>query len=292
MLSILIPTYNYNIYPLVKVLQKQCADSSIAYEIIALDDCPGSDMESQNKQINELPNCQYILNDSNLGRTLSRKKLAEQAKYETLLFLDADTEPVNIDFIAGYLEHINSNKVVLGGIAYKSEKVGKDKRLRYKYGRYREEKSAIERNKYPYASVLSANLLVPKNIFLEYNYSDNHNLYGMDNFFSYKLYVNKVKVYHIDNPVYHIGLENDSIFFRKCIESVKNRKELLANAKGIENINSLLKHYKKLKKYRLTGIVSFFFKLGEPLLKKMILKKDPNLFCLDIYRLGYICAIK
>lgn len=292
MLSILIPTYNYNIYPLVKVLQKQCADSNIAYEIIALDDSPGSDMQSYNKQINELPNCQYIVNDSNLGRTLSRKKLAEQAKYETLLFLDADTEPVNIDFIAGYLEHINSNKVVLGGIAYKREDVGKDKRLRYKYGRCREEKSAIERNKYPYASVLSANLLVPKNIFLEYNYSDNHNLYGMDNFFSYKLYVNKVKVYHIDNPVYHIGLENDSVFFRKCIESVKNRKELLANAKGIENINSLLKHYKKLKKYRLTGIVSFFFKLGEPLLKKMILKKDPNLFCLDIYRLGYICAIK
>jgi len=292
MLSILIPTYNYNIYPLVKVLQVQCFESGIEYEIIALDDSPGSDKENLNKKINELPNCLYILNNNNVGRTLSRKRLAEKAKYETLLFLDADTEPVNNNFIVRYLEYINTDRVVLGGIAYKTQKINCDKRLRYKYGRFREEKTAIERNKHPYTSILSANLLVPKNIFLKYNYSENHNLYGMDIFFGYQLYINTIKVYHIDNPMFHLGLENDDIFFRKCIESVKSRKELLANSEGIENINSLLKHYKKLRQYQLTGIVSFFFKLGEPLLKKMILKKDPNLFCLDIYRLGYICAIK
>ena len=292
MLSILIPTYNYSVVPLVQELHEQCVNCRIPFEIIVIDDSQDTEISKKNIEIGTYNNCKFLQNKTNLGRTLTRKKLAEEAKYEMLLFLDADVIPVNENFIFNYLEYLNRKTVVLGGIAYKAQKIERNKVLRYAYGRNREEKSAKKRNEAPYASILSANLLVPKAIFTQYNYSENHNLYGMDNFFSYKLYINTIKVIHIDNPVYHIGLENDDIFFQKCLESVRNRKEILANAQGIENVNSLLKHYKKIKKYKLTGLVSFFFRIGEPLLKKMILKQEPNLFCLDIYRLGYICTLK
>lgn len=38
MLSILIPTYNYNVVPLVLELQKQCLEYKIHFEIIVFDD--------------------------------------------------------------------------------------------------------------------------------------------------------------------------------------------------------------------------------------------------------------
>lgn len=288
MLSILIPTYNYNVFPLVQDLHKMALKENIAFEIIVLDDASTNDFPP----IVSYDNLYYLKNESNLGRTLARKKLAETAKFNTLLFLDSDVLPVSGDFIKNYISYLSKYDVVLGGVAYIKENTDPTKTLRHKYGRLREEKTAIERNKNPYGAVLSGNLMISKDVFLENNYSESHNLYGMDIYFSYRLYKNNISVIHIDNPVYHIGLEDNEVFFKKSLQAVESRKQLLANADGIENINGLLKHYKKLKSFGLTGIAAFAFKLTGPLLKKMILKKDPNLFCLDIYRLGYICYIK
>lgn len=288
MLSILIPTYNYNVMPLVQVLHRQAVQAGIAFEIIVLDDHSTETYITSTEQGNVF----YLQNDINLGRTATRKKLAEKARYTTLLFLDADVIPVSEDFIAKYVPYLSSQSVVLGGIAYVKATPENNKELRYKYGRLREEKTAVERSINPYGSVLSGNLLIPKSIFLANNYAESNNMYGLDIYFSYRLYKSNAKIIHIDNAVYHIGLETNEMFFKKTLSAVVSRKQLLNNAKGIENINGLLKQYNRLKKYRLTGIVRFFFNLTEPLLKKMILKKDPNLFCLDIYRLGYICHIK
>lgn len=288
MLSILIPTYNYNVFPLVQDLHKMAIKENISFEIIVLDDASTNIFPP----IVSYDNLYYLKNDSNLGRTLTRKKLAETAKYNTLLFLDSDVQPVSEDFIKNYISYLGKFDVVLGGVAYIKENPDPTKTLRHKYGRLREEKTAIERNKTPYGAVLSGNLMISKDVFLENNYSESHNLYGMDIYFSYRLYKNNISVIHIDNPVYHIGLEDNEVFLKKSLQAVESRKQLLANADGIENINGLLKHYKKLKSFGLTGITAFAFKLTGPLLKKMILKKDPNLFCLDIYRLGYICYIK
>lgn len=292
MLSILIPTYNYDVSALVKALHNQCTTAAIAFEIIVLDDVSKPAYKDANRGIAALRHCTYIENETNLGRTHSRKKLAEAAAYDTLLFLDADVIPVKDDFVIKYLPFIGYNGIVFGGYSYRPGDFNQNNILRHKYGTYREEKNAAERNKTPYGAIFSGNILVDRAIFLENNYPEGANLYGMDNFFAYRLYKNNVAVTHIDNPVYHLGLENNEVFFEKCLESVRNRKKLLAEAEGIEEINSLLKHYKKLKDLGLAPLAGFFFKMVEPFLKKMILKKDPSLFCLDIYRLGYICAIK
>lgn len=268
-------------------LHQMAVKENIAFEIIVMDDGSTIDITATF----DFENVYYLKNESNIGRTLTRKKLAEIAKYNTLLFLDSDVLPVLGDFIKKYIPYI-SNKVIVGGVAYLKDVPAAGKTLRHKYGRLREETIASERNRNPYGSILSGNLMIHKHVFLEHNYSQNQNLYGMDIYFSYRLYKNNIPILHIDNPVYHLGLEDNDVFFRKSLSAVESRKLLLANAEGIENINGLLKHYKNLKKYGLSRLTGFAFKLMEPLLKKMILKKDPNLFCLDIYRLGYICYIK
>ena len=291
MLSILIPVHNYNVLPLVREVQQQAVAAGIMFEVIVLDDASTDAITvAENSRAAALPHVTYLANSTNLGRTATRKKLAEKAAYDTLLFLDADVMPASPDFIKNYIPFIASGvAVVFGGYAYhKENKMG----LRLKYGIYREERPASERNANTFGSIFSGNLLVRKDIFLENNYKGKDNFYGMDIHFSYSLFKNKVPVTHIDNPIYHLGLEDDAVFFAKALKAVESRKRVLLNEPGIENINSLLKHYKTLKKYRLDGLVSIGFRIAAPLLKKMILKNNPSLFCLDVYRLGYICAIK
>ena len=96
MLSILIPTYNYNTLLLVKTLQQQAIKSKISFEIIVLDDASSDTQSSiENNKINTLEHCTYIESEKNLGRTATRNILAHKAKFNWLLFLDADVIPLN-----------------------------------------------------------------------------------------------------------------------------------------------------------------------------------------------------
>lgn len=292
MLSILIPTYNYNVYPLVFEIQRQCLKSKISFEIICLDDASYL-FQTENKHINELSNCSYDVLENNIGRTSIRNLLAKKSKFEWILFLDADVMPTNENFINNYWIKTKSEcEVIVGGIKYSNEIPKKSEILRYKYGKSREEKSATERNQNPYGTIVSANLFIKKSVFSSANYLENKNLYGMDIFFSYQLFKNKDEILHIDNPVYHLGLETNEEFLNKSLASAKSRIEIMADFPGIEEVNSLVKHYKFLKKYRLLSLYKIVFNIFEPFLKNNILSKTPSLFYFDLYRLGYICSAK
>ena len=292
MISILIPCYNYNIFPLVSELFNQCESAGIEYEIIVIND-GGTDFKNENIKINSFENTTYINNGQNIGRTEARNFLANKATYNWLLFLDADVFPTSSNFIKTYYETItNYHQVIVGGCKYKTESKTDSTILRYKYGIEREQIDAIQRNKNPYTYILSGNLLIKKEIFIENNFSEQTKYYGMDIFFAYKLMSNKISVLHIENRIYHLGLEQNAFFFDKCLLSVKSRQETLLDKPGIEKINSLINYYKKIDKLKMKSIISLFFKLVKPILKRLILSKNPSLFCLDIYRLGYMCTLK
>ena len=89
MLSILIPTYNYNVLPLVLELHKQCENCGIDFEIIVLDDASTDESTtSLNQKINELSFSNYLVNTTNLGRSENRNALISKAKFHQ--FLQAD----------------------------------------------------------------------------------------------------------------------------------------------------------------------------------------------------------
>lgn len=292
MLSILIPVYNYDAHLLVKELHKQCIEAAIDFEILCQDDASVS-FKEENQKINDLPFCNYYLSNKNSGRTSTRNKLAGKAIYNWLLFLDADVIPVNPNFIFKYIAYLNSEfKIILGGLGYQINTPQTNNEFRYKYGKKREEKSALERNINPYQYICSGNFMIQKSIFLDTNFREERNYYGMDVFFSYQLLIKKIKVLHIENPVYHLGLETNEIFFEKSLKAVESRKQFLINCPEIEKISPLIKKYKTIKQYRLLPTVILFFKIFEPFLKRRILSKKPNLFFFDIYRLGYICTLK
>jgi len=294
MLSILIPCYNYNITDLVFSLIKMFDEETIPYEIIVIDDgTKNQELIACNKNINSLLNCQYIINEINQGRTNTRNELAKKSRFENLLFLDADVLPLHKTFITNYVSFLSKDyDVICGGCSYEKNQPPNEFILRWKYGKSREEKKATLRSQKPFSYIFSGNILIKKELFLASNFSENKNMYGMDNFLSYNLFTMNANILHIDNEILHLGLENNNVFLKKSLESVKNRHIYLLNKPNIEEINSLLKHYKTLKKIGLDKLFGKTFKFFKPSLEKNILGMNPNLFFFDLYRLGYLCSFK
>lgn len=290
MISILIPVYNYNIVPLVKELRIQLIDAKIDFEIQAGDDGSETQFLDLNEKINTLSSTHYNLSDHNIGREQTRQVLAKKAKYDWLLFLDADTLPVTSDFIKNYLSYLNSDyDAVFGGVLYQKERPKADFILRWKYGMAREAINAKTRNKSPYQVVVSANFMIKKTVFIELNTHITGKDYGYDILFASLLKKNAKKVAHIDNQVYHLGIEKSDRYLSKNEEAGTTYLTLLRNGSISAEASSLLSCFSILKRYNLNYTLSTFYKLFKSPLRRNLLGNNPNITLLQLYRLSYMC---
>ena len=292
MLSILIPTYNYEVYELVKVLNKQALDAKIEFEIIVLDD--GSQkFQTENKKINKFQFCTYEILKVNIGRSAIRNLLAKKAAFENLLFLDSDTIPIDTNFISNYLLQItNEEKIVSGGILYPELKPKESQSLRWKYGNSREALSAKVRNESPYLRLLTLNFMIQKSVFEKVSFNEKiPNLRHEDTLFSYNLKQQNIRVKHFENPVYHNGLDDFEVAIKKENESLIALKYLIENQLIPYDYISLSKLFYDLKKMQLEFLLKVFYKTTEPLLLKNLASKNPSLFIFDMYRLGYFGSL-
>ncbi|RSK39172.1 glycosyltransferase family 2 protein [Mangrovimonas spongiae] len=292
MLSILIPTYNYNAYPLAKEIEKQAIASNTIFEIICIDDGSNSPINVENQKINTLKNSVFIENNQNIGSLGTRVKLASKANYNWLLFLDADTFPKNHDFLSNYLKEIpNSYDAFFGGFAYKKSSYSLNKSLRYTFGKQREEVCASIRNKTPYKIIISANFLIKKTVYLKLNKNHLDNNYGMDYLLGSLLKTKQIKVKHINNEVYHYGLDDNYKYLEKTKRAVETLAGLYLNNKIPENNISLIKAYQKIKNLRLHYLFGKLVAIFNKPIEKNLKSHSPSLFLFDLYRLGYFCKI-
>jgi glycosyltransferase involved in cell wall biosynthesis len=292
MLSILIPTYNYEVYELVKVLNKQAQDAKIEFEIIVLDD--GSQkFQIENNKINEFQFCTYEILKVNIGRSAIRNLLAKKAAFENLLFLDSDTIPIDTNFISNYLLQITtSEKIVSGGILYPELKPKESQSLRWKYGNSREALLAKVRNESPYLRLLTLNFMIKKSVFKKVSFNETiPNLRHEDTLFSYNLKQQNICVEHFDNPVYHLGLDDFEVAINKENESLIALKFLVENQLVPYDYISLSKLFYALKKMQLVFLLKEFYKTAKPFLLKNLASKNPSLFIFDLYRLGYFGSL-
>lgn len=292
MLSILIPTYNYNITSLVESLSKQFETESYAFEIRVIDDCSSiPEITEANKSIEKLPHCFYIQNPVNKGRTATRQALAEAANYNRLLFMDADVLPKNEDFIKKLDIENQTADVVFGGIAYEANKPDKEKVLRWKYGKAREAKPVQEREKMPYLSIISQCFLMKKDVFLKAN--DFHaNVYGVDVLFAQNLEKMKVNVLHIDNPILHLGLESSESFINKTKKGLESLYRFERENKIPEDYRPIQVAYQSLKKNGALKLFMKIIKTFEKAILKNLTSSSPSLFLFDLYRLNYYAHLQ
>ena len=294
MLSILIPTFNYDITALVAEVHKQSKSCNIPFEILVFDDS-STDLEvrKNNASINALKNTSYTILKSNIGRSAIRNKLAKSAQYSWLLFLDADVMPVNNHFVLNYLNSLSDSKpIIYGGLSYKKERPNQSQLLRWVYGRKREAISIEKRYKRPFISLLSSNFLIQKIVFEKVRFDEKNASFGNeDTLFSYNLKQKRIIVKHIDNPVYHLGLESSKIFLSKSKESLDalnlflNQKLINANYIRISRIKN------RLQKFKLDLLLSTIYPLLKKRFEKNLLSNTPSLFIFDLYRLSYLCNI-
>jgi hypothetical protein len=293
MLSILIPVYNYNVYPLVSELHKQCLECGINFEILCQDDA-SAQIKPDNQRINSIENCDFSKNKSNLGRGKNINFLAEKAQFEWLLILDCDTFPTKNNFIQDYISQINkAEKVVFGGIEYQKEKPANDQLLRWIYGNSRESLSVEKRNTNPNGNALTSNILIQKKVFISNPFKESITKYGYEDLvFLSDLKKKGLFIKHIDNPTYHLGLETSQQFLEKTKIALENLK-LIAETTSLDRSESkLLKVSIILKKCYLTPIISFVFKKLERKMEDNLLSEKPSLVVFDLYKLGYYCRIK
>jgi len=294
MLSILIPTYNYKVNALVSELHAQATGCEIEFEILCYDDgSKNPEIISVNQSINLLKNTTYKVLDYNIGRSSIRNLLAKDAKHELLLFLDADVIPVKNNFISEYLNSISdSTKIIYGGIRYQDETPKENQMLRWVFGKKREALSYKERKKSIYLRFQACNFLIRNTVFKTIKFNENIPLNSPEDIlFSYNLLENNISVYHIENPVYHFGLENSKIFLQKSLESVICSHDIVRkNLIHLKYIR-IIRIFYKLKEIKLNYLLSYLFPILKNKFESNLLSKTPSLFIFDLHKLSYLCYI-
>jgi len=291
MLSILIPTYNYDITDLINRLATQLQNIDTPYEIIAADDC-STDVTILEKNKNILDNYNYgkfIPLTENIGRSAIRNFLSQEAKYDHLLFLDADVIPKNNDFIEKYIMLLKSDyEIIYGGIVYQENKPQKNQLLRWVYGNARESVNVENRKKAPYINFLTLNFLIKKEVSKKLQFNEEiPNLRCEDTLFSLEAKNKGIKIEHIDNVIIHNGLETSEVFLEKSLESIAIRVDFVKNNILEYEYTKLTKMAVCLQKMKISFLMIFFFKTTRRFFEKNFLSSNPSMFYFDLYRLGY-----
>lgn len=291
MLSILIPIYNFDIVPLVRVLQEQCETAKIAYEILCFDDDSKLKHKEMNWELQQLNYVKYVELPKNVGRSVIRNLLGKAAQYDYLLFMDCDSQVNEIEYIKTYIEQLQPNALLYGGRTYhKLPPLEHAFHFHWWYGIRREQTTAYKRNKTPWHSFMTNNFLIPRAIFLDILFDENLTQYGHeDTLFGLELQQRKIPIIHLDNPLEHIGLETTDAFLKKTNKAITNLYYLHQRYPFVET--RLLKMYKRCEKWGLKKAVLYFYKKLQPFLHRYLRGKKPNLLYFDFYKLATLCKI-
>lgn len=291
MLSILIPTYNQDITKLVCELHRQASEQFIEFEVIVLED--GSEQfVAANNLIEGKGNCRHIVLNKNIGRSASRNKLAKEAQYEHLLFMDCDAEVCSDYYIEKYLTFCKEEYVIaIGGTAYDPHEMEPQYSLRLAYGRKREARHANERSKNNFATF---NFLISKKIFESVQFDETIKGYGHeDMLFGHQIHELGYEFTQIENPLIHKGLDNNIIFIQKTEEATKNLYLLYKTEKYpfLSQESTLLNTFLKVNRLSFQKPLAICFDIFATAIKKQLACKQPSLLLFDIYKLLFMCKV-
>jgi glycosyltransferase involved in cell wall biosynthesis len=285
MFSILIPVQNYDVSSLVDALHSDSEASGITIEIIVSEDGSEPSFVAKNAGLKNAGFIKHIVFTQERGRSANRNGLAQEAQFNHLIFIDADSG-ISPGFLRKYADSIDKADAIVGGTAYTIAQKSPGTLLRWKYGTEREMIHAQARNMAPYDSLTANNLCIGKEVFLKTGFDESITQYGHeDTLFGIALKKAGYSILHIDNPVIHLGLESNGRFVEKTFTGVQTLAKLYATGKVSRHDVRLLRFYFKL---RSTGLV-FLLELAGDFIstsaKKNLLSEKPKLTSLDIYKL-------
>ena len=283
-LSILIPCYNWSVYKLINRLHALCLKESRLkkFEIICFEDA--STHCFSNPEISKLRHVFYEKLKHNLGRSKIRNLLATKAQHEWLLFIDADSEIKNECFIAQYINIIEKKyqpkTLYYGSTIYANKKPEKSKILHWKYGRTIESKRKKD-------NFSSHHFIIEKKVFSkEYNIKFNENItsYGYEDVFF--VTDNQLNAIYINNPLYHIGLKDNTKFIADTESALRNLLKY-TNSNSIKKKIKIIKITSVLYKIYLHQPLILIFRIFKSMMLRNLHSKNPSILLFQIYKLGY-----
>lgn len=297
-ISLLIPVCDYDIVALVHSM-KSCLNTIPEFvEILIGDDGSTSENRARYKSL-ESEGVRIVISEQNIGRAAIRNKLALEAKGDFLLFIDADTmlPATSENYIQKWIPYISSSRIICGGVLYHESPPGDpDKILRWKYGRKREQVKATERNKHPYSSFTTFNFLIDRTIFSKLRFNEELKQYGHeDTLLSYQLNKAGINILHVDNGLYHEGLESNRDFLNKTKLGIENLSMLcdsVTDKKTFTKSVRLLRLYYLLRFFRLTLILARIYIRLRERMELRLDSSDPPLWLFSLYKISMFCTFR
>ena len=290
-LSILIPTYNDICVNLVCDLQRCCMRvQNLTFEIIVADDGSTSEESiASNKKIGTIGHCRHIIRNENVGRAAIRNFLAQNARYDKLLFIDSHMSVISDDFILRYLSYADNHSIVYGGYTIPKEVRAQPSNLRWKYETHcLHLQSAETRSQEPYANFHTSNFLISKEVMLSHPLDERFKHYGYEDvLFGKTLLQAGIPILHIDNPVGFCRFESNERFVSKTEESIQT----------LHNFNDELIEYSRLaqladrlRSLHLQTPLRFLFRLLSKSMRQHLTGQHPTLPIFNLYKLCYLLS--
>jgi hypothetical protein len=194
-------------------------------------------------------------------------------------------------YLKNWISMTGNSSVLSGGILYHESPPGDpDRYLRWKYGRMKEQKKAVERNKHPNAGFSTFNVLIEKSVFSKIRFNEELKQYGHeDTLMGYQLKKAGIKIHHIDNGLIHDGLESNKEFLSKTklgIENLSILYDKVTDKNAFCETVDILKSYKRIRLFRLTRLLALIFIRYR---ERMEIKLDSNKVSLRLFGFYKIC---
>ena len=178
------------------------------------------------RQIMRFPGpARLICAPKNCGRSHARNRLFDLAEAQWILFLDADMQPDDGDFLNRYLDAIDAHEapaLIAGGFSLQHVSPTQETRLHAAQSHASECIPASLRANAPGRYVFSSNILVHRNVLDAVSFDPGFQGWGWEDV-DWGLRVSKqFPVLHIDNCATHLGLDTDAKLMEKYEHSADN----------------------------------------------------------------------
>lgn len=287
MLSILIPTYNYDCTELVRTLIRQLPEKA---EILVGDDCSTEqDIQESLAELATLPAVRVIRPATNLGSAGMRNLLAQEAHGEYLLYIDSDAIVEDERFIGKYLQEADGT-VVCGTIRHPDRLPSPRQSLRWKYEKQYERDSQSQRHTAsPYQHFRTSHFLIPKKVMLQVPFDEEIKRSGYEDLlFGKRLKEKGIRVKVADIHAMNGDIETNEVYLRK---TEGHMQTLLQMKKELEGYSTLLNIYAGIKRIHLLPIVTALFRLTRGWLRHNLLGTNPSMHAFQFYKLGYFALL-
>lgn len=294
-ISFLLPTYNCLCARLVETLHGQCralaaACPGFAFEIVVADDCSTDrSVVAANSVIERLDGVRYLRLARNVGRSAIRNRLAREARYGRMVFVDGDLQVARGSFVRRYAE--TGGDVVVGGVAVGGSAGAWRSNLRYRYEKRCEAAHTAEmRQRLACREFRTTNFLVSRRAMDECRFDEHFRHYGYEDvLFGKALARSGFEIRHIDNPVLIDDFEPNVEFLGKTEEACRTLWQFRDSLRGY---SSLLGCVETAVRWHVAGAAAAAFGLLGGALRRQLCGGSPSVVLYNVYRLLYLsrCA--